>query len=241
MAVAQAGGRVGWRRQRAWIEVFSSAEMTNSSGPSRSPGKPVLVQVEHDPRLGGEVRGTGKDPRTVPPRLEGVLVRPAPDGTDTQLLHQPAGDSLLAHVSNAEAAQRDRPQRGQLTGDRRDLSDDRRGEGPRPARPVPVSQARQALLEEALAPLQRGVRRDAQALGDLLVLLTLRGCKHDPSPQHLPLLGRASAQRYLQHPALVRGEHDLKRAAPTHRTSKIRLARGQIRRRLYAGTYKAKY
>jgi hypothetical protein len=115
------------------------------------------------------------------------------------------------------------------------------GKGPRPARPVPVSQARQALREEALAPLQCGVRRDAQALGDLLVLPTLRGCKYDPSPQHLPLLGLASAQTCLQHPALVRGEHDLKRAAPTRRTSKIRLARGQIRRRLHAGTYKAKY
>jgi Phage integrase family len=40
---------------------------------------------------------------------------------------------------------------------------------------------------------------------------------------------------------LLRSEHHLKRAVPTHPTSKIRLARGQTRRRLHAGTYKAKY
>ena len=40
------------------------------------------------------------------------------------------------------------------------------GNGPRPARPAPVSQPRQALLEEALTPLGRSIRRDAQALSD---------------------------------------------------------------------------
>ena len=30
---------VGWQRQRAWIEVFSSAEMTYSLGRSRLPSK----------------------------------------------------------------------------------------------------------------------------------------------------------------------------------------------------------
>jgi hypothetical protein len=107
------------RRPRSRTRLAPAARPQTGAGTSRA-----------RPRLGGEVSGTGKDPRTVPPRLEGVLVQPAPDGTDTQLLHQPAGDGLLAHVSNADAAQRDRPQHGQLTGDRLDLSDDRRGERP---------------------------------------------------------------------------------------------------------------
>jgi hypothetical protein len=33
------GGRVGWQRQRAWIEVFSSEEITYSSSPSGLPSK----------------------------------------------------------------------------------------------------------------------------------------------------------------------------------------------------------
>ena len=39
IALATAGGRVGWQRQRAWMEVFSSAEMTNSPGAKRRPPK----------------------------------------------------------------------------------------------------------------------------------------------------------------------------------------------------------
>src|SRR5215216_3110634 len=35
MVRATPGGRVGWQRQRAWMEVFSSAEMTNSPGSKR--------------------------------------------------------------------------------------------------------------------------------------------------------------------------------------------------------------
>ena len=33
------GARVGWQRQRAWMEVFSSALMTYSSSPSGSPSQ----------------------------------------------------------------------------------------------------------------------------------------------------------------------------------------------------------
>ncbi len=33
------GGRVGWQRHRAWIEVFSSAQTTNSFSPRGSPSK----------------------------------------------------------------------------------------------------------------------------------------------------------------------------------------------------------
>jgi hypothetical protein len=33
------GGSVGWQRHLAWMLVFSSAEMTNSSSPSACPSK----------------------------------------------------------------------------------------------------------------------------------------------------------------------------------------------------------
>ena len=39
MARALPGGRVGWQRQRAWIEVFSSAQITKSFSPRGSPSQ----------------------------------------------------------------------------------------------------------------------------------------------------------------------------------------------------------
>src|SRR4029453_1108094 len=81
-------------------------------------------------------------PGAVPPGLERVLGQPAPDRGDRHLVDQAGGDGLLAHVGAAEATQRDGPQGGQLTGDRLDLSDDRRGERPAagpagPGQPAP--------------------------------------------------------------------------------------------------------
>ena len=112
----------GLRRPRRRTRLAPAARPQPSAGTSRARPLPWRRSPGH-----------GKDPRPVPPRLEGVLI-PAPHGADTDLLHQPTGDGLLAHVSDAEAAQRDRPQRGQLTGDRLDLRDDHRGgKGPRPA------------------------------------------------------------------------------------------------------------
>jgi hypothetical protein len=37
------GGSVGWQRQRAWMEVFSSALMTYSSSPSGTPSVAVKM------------------------------------------------------------------------------------------------------------------------------------------------------------------------------------------------------
>ncbi|WP_338785683.1 hypothetical protein [Streptomyces sp. DG1A-41] len=42
IARAWPGARVGWQRQRAWTEVFSSALMTYSSSPS---GRPCQVRA----------------------------------------------------------------------------------------------------------------------------------------------------------------------------------------------------
>jgi hypothetical protein len=45
--------------QRAWIEVFVGRD-DELVWPQPLAHNPALVQVEHDPCLGGEVRGTGK-------------------------------------------------------------------------------------------------------------------------------------------------------------------------------------
>jgi hypothetical protein len=159
--------------------------------------KPALVQVEHDPALAAKSAARGK----IHERCRHGL-RASSSSQRQTVLTLSCSTSPQAMASSRTSATLMR-----LNGTARSTGSSQTialtsamtagGKGPRPARPVPVSQARQALREEALAPLQCGVRRDAQALGDLLVLPTLRGCKYDPSPQHLPLLGLASAQTCL--------------------------------------------
>ena len=76
MARAWPGARVGWQRQRAWMEVFSSAQTTKSPGPNGRPSQSPGVQVQHAGGLDREVRVPHRDPGPVLPRLERVL-RPA--------------------------------------------------------------------------------------------------------------------------------------------------------------------
>jgi hypothetical protein len=54
------GGRVGWQRQRAWMLVFSSAEMTNSSAPSARPAKPPSYKSSATPALAANSGSRGK-------------------------------------------------------------------------------------------------------------------------------------------------------------------------------------
>ena len=91
------------------------------------PLEPAGGQVHHPPGLGGEVGIAGKDPGAVPPRLERVLVQPAPQRGHRDLVDQAGGDDLLAQLAQAPAAKRHGPDRGQLTGDRLHLDDHRRG------------------------------------------------------------------------------------------------------------------
>ena len=69
---------------------------------------------------------------------------------------------------------------GQLTGEGLYLDDDTGGKR-RAGRPLPgaLLQARQALLEEALAPLADDLPWRVQACGDLVVAQSLCGIQHD--------------------------------------------------------------
>jgi hypothetical protein len=148
-------------------------------------------------------------------RIDRVRKRPDPPrsfATAARPRHRLTCHHLLDQATERRARTRARPAwpwRGLAAGSGGGGS----GPGPRSSRRprsrtrlAPAARRKPALVqvehdprlgEEALAPPQCGVRRDAQALGHLLVLPTLRGCKHDPSPQHLPLLGLASAQTCL--------------------------------------------
>ena len=53
---ATPGPSVGWQRQRAWMEVFSSADITLSFGPQRNTVPYPVVEVEYLLGLGRRSR-----------------------------------------------------------------------------------------------------------------------------------------------------------------------------------------
>jgi hypothetical protein len=150
----------------------------------------------------------------VPPRLDGVLSQPAAQRRGGHLPDQPAGDDFLAQLPKAPPAERHPAGGRQLAGDRLDLGHDRGGEPARPASPLPVPQPLHTLLGVAFAPLAGGVDRQSELAGDPGVGPSGRGQQHDLGPEHLAMLGRASAGQGLEPSTLPRPQRDLERAAP---------------------------
>ena len=100
------GRRVGWRRARAWMLVFSSALSTNSSGPSGAPAQVRAYRSSTRPARSRSRARAGRA-RCGGARAQGVAVEHAPD---TPL---PAGGGaghqgrhLRRHLGHAVAAQR---------------------------------------------------------------------------------------------------------------------------------------
>jgi hypothetical protein len=177
------GWRPGWVAAAAGLDrgllVGRDDELVCSQPLAR---KPALVQVKHHPRLGGEVRARGKIHDRCRQGLRASssshrhTVLTLTCSTSPQVMASWRTSAMLKRL-NGTARRAGSSQAIALTS-----AMTAGGKGPRPAWAVPVAKSRQALLGEAFAPLGRGVRRDAQALGDLLVLFTLRGREHDPGP-----------------------------------------------------------
>lgn len=89
-----------------------------------------LVQVQDAAGLGLEVRVAWKDPATVPPRANRVLVQPTPDRAVADARHQARALRVSRHVGNAQARQRHVPGGRQLAGERLDLNRELWGERP---------------------------------------------------------------------------------------------------------------
>ena len=114
--------------------VFSSAQITYSSGRSRAALEAALVEVEHPAGLLGEARVADKDPGALLPRLQRVVVQPTPDRRGRRLA-EAALDHQPVQLSTREAAKRQPVRRRQLARERFHLGDLLRGEngagGPR--------------------------------------------------------------------------------------------------------------
>ncbi len=88
------------------------------------------VQVQHAGGLGLEVRVAGEDPRPDPPRLDGILGQPPPDGGARDLGHDPAADHLGGNVRHVQPRQRHAQPRRQFAGQGLDRDHHLRGERP---------------------------------------------------------------------------------------------------------------
>ena len=86
------------------------------------------IEIEDAARLGGEVGITRKDPRTVLPGADGVVVQPAPDRLVTDSRDNAVTLNLPHDVGRAQTRERYAERRGQFTRQRLDLDDDLWGE-----------------------------------------------------------------------------------------------------------------
>src|ERR1700722_16781256 len=84
-------------RRRAWMLVFSSAEMTNSSSFKALPSHSRAHKSSIRPELGI----AGEAPTTVIPGRDGVFMQPAPQRTAADGRHQAAVLDLLNQILSA--------------------------------------------------------------------------------------------------------------------------------------------
>lgn len=163
------GGRLGWQRQRAWMEAFSSVEITYSGlsglplnrsggGRGRGPGRPWR-----------RTRGRGGYPRTVVPRLDRVRRQPPPD----RGVRDRRDDALLdrgpRQIGTVPACQRSATDRRQLTCERFDLHHDvwggtPRGVPPSGGHPAPPGAARRTACATSTPPAVVSIRAAISSL-----------------------------------------------------------------------------
>src|SRR5918995_4806544 len=216
MVRATPGGRVGWQRQRAWMEVFSSAETTNSPGSSRRPWNRRAYSSSTTAALAAKSGSRGKIQERCRHGLiaswfsqrhsvetETSLTRPVAmtSSRSSARLQRPSGTARAAGSSQAIALTSTTTAEGELA---------------RPTRPLAIPQPGEAFFDKALAPLGHRVDRHPQPPSNLGVLLAVGGGEHDPGPHHLALLGGRPAQPALQHSPLAGGQGDRKRARAAH-------------------------
>src|SRR4029453_16942295 len=118
MTRALPGGRVAWQRQRAWIEVFSSAEMTYSPTPSSAPSKLPSYRSSARAALAAKSGSRGKIQERCCHGFIAPAASPAPPRRGRTRRQQAAGDDLGAQLGQAPAADRHTAGGGQLTRDR---------------------------------------------------------------------------------------------------------------------------
>jgi hypothetical protein len=103
---ARPGGSVGRQRQRAWIEVFSSAQTTKSRLPKGLPSKMRAYRSNTTAALAVKSGSAGKYPGAVQPGADGVAVQDAPHRGCRDGLHHCSHDQLTGQPGATPARQR---------------------------------------------------------------------------------------------------------------------------------------
>ena len=132
-----------------------------------------LVEIKNAAGLDGKLGIARKDPAAMLPRADRVRIEPAPDGAIADGRGQPRLPRLLRHVGHAETRERQAQCAG--SSHARALTTTSGGKSPGSTRASLILQAREALLEKALAPQAHDFAPRMEARRDLVVAQVFGG------------------------------------------------------------------
>src|SRR5450759_2826634 len=172
---------------RAWMLVFSSALMTNSSSfsgrPSHSPAYRSRTRAALDPKSGsrGKIQLRWVHGLIASSSSQRQIVVSEIDATRPRRI-------TSARMSGTWSRLRGSPRRvGSSQAIALTATTSAGGKTRSAAGPGALGQTGQALLEEALPPFRHDLDRGVEPLGDLRVLLALGGQEHDPGPDDIAI------------------------------------------------------
>jgi len=106
-----------------------------------------FIEIKDSPGFLSKLRITGENPGAIPPRTNGILMKPSPDGAVTDRGCKSRSSNLSAQIGNTPSRKRYLMNRGQFTGQRFNLNDDLRGEKSRDVPDGVVPQAQGGVLQ----------------------------------------------------------------------------------------------
>src|ERR1700730_11564318 len=175
IARAAAGGRLGWQRQRAWMEGFSSAETTKSLHPNALAPKAGSRGKIQERKVQGRMASLSSHRQIVAPEIDATMPRRITSALMSGTKSRDSGRSSLDGRSQAIAltsiaACGGKNRRSSVAGK--------------------FLEAGQPLLEEALSPQRDHLPAGIKAPGDLVVAKSL-GCQQDdPGSDHISIRQR---------------------------------------------------
>lgn len=210
------GGRVLWQRLRAWMLVFSSAEMTNSSScravsshtrAYRSRIRPALAancgsrgKIQHL-CCQGRMASSCNHRHTVLSLIAAAIPLLRTSRAISGVLQRERGTPELAGSSQASAFT---------------CTTTSGGERPGTTRPFSVIEASHSLREESFSPEARDFSTRVQALGDFIVCQTLSRKKDNLRPRYLKIRQRIFSCSSGEFMCFLLRQHDFVRAFSRH-------------------------
>src|SRR5919198_5309953 len=203
MARPRAGGSVGWQRQRAWMEVFSSALTTYSSVLSGSPCHWRAYRSSTRAALGSKSGSRGKI------QLRCAHGRIASSASQRQMVVPEISATrprLMTSLRMSGTCSRDsgRPRRlGSSQAIAFTSTTSSGGKNAWASPPGPLLEPVEALGEEALAPLGHDLPPGAQARRDLVIVEAFGRHEHDLGSHDVSIRQRVPAGPRLRGPAVL--------------------------------------